>query len=303
MPHITEGLLHAHVDGALAPDDPEWIAAEVHLEHCDACRRRLAEVRQLRAAVGEILAGADAPVAERPAFDDLAERARSRREENRGEAIRRRPPWWRSPAKLAWAASLVLAVGAGWMGRALLVSPDSSPSVREVRQAENLASDGLNDAVAEEARSPAVADDRVRRDAAEAEEAPAEARGADADPVAQERDVPDRARMQAPPAAAEQQGFAAKAGVTVRCYTGGKAGDAAELRLSPDGSARLRLDDVLYVGFWESGAPGELNLRLSDGGAWLDLDLRETDGGVRGILAPSSLARTLSLAPAACGGD
>lgn len=323
MPHIAEGLLHAHVDGALAPDDPEWIAAEAHLEQCDACRRRLAEVRQLQAAVGGILAGADAPGAERPAFDELVERARSRREEDRaGAAIRGRPRWWRSPAKLAWAASLVLAVGAGWMGRALLVSPDVSPSVPEVQQADVLASDRLTDARAEEARSPAelgaqarpggqaaepapaVADDRALRGAAEAEEAPSDDRAADADAAAAaaERDVPERARMQASPPAAEQQGFEAKAGATVRCYVAGEAGGSTELRLSPDGSVRLRLDDVLYVGFWEPGGPGELSLRLSDGGPWLDLGLRETDGAIRGILAPSSLARTLTLVPAACGG-
>ena len=109
--------------------------------------------------------------------------------------------------------------------------------------------------------------------------------------------------MEAPPPTAGQQGFAAKASGTVRCYAAGEAGHSAELRLWPDGTARLSLDDVPYVGFWASDAVGELNLRLSDGGPWLDLGLRETEEGVRGVLAPSGFARTLSLAPAGCGGD
>jgi hypothetical protein len=321
MSHIAEGLLHAHVDGALAPDDPVWVRAEAHLEQCDDCRGRLAEARQLRGAVGRILAGADAPAAERPAFGDLVEQARSRREEHRGAPARGRPSWWRSPAKLAWAASLVLAVGAGWMGRALLVSPDLSPSVSEVRQAGELAADRLTDAADDEARSPAesgaqamprgqaaepapvVSDDRLRREAAETEEAPADARAADADVGAVEGDVPERAGRQAPLPAAERQEFAAKAGVAVRCYSAGEAADSAELRLWPDGSARLRVEDVPYVGFWEPGAPGELNLRLSDGGPWLELRLRETERRVQGTLGPSSLAKALSLAPVTCGGD
>jgi len=321
MSHIAEGLLHAHVDGALMPDDPDWARAEVHLAQCDECRGRLAEARRLWTAVGGILAGANAPETERPVFADLVEQARSRQEEHRGAAMRRRPPWWRSPAKLAWAASLVLAVGAGWMGRALLVSPDLSPSAPEVRQAGELAADRLTDAADDEARStaelgaegtpagqaaepaPVVSDDRRRRDAAEAEEAPAEARAADADVGVEERDAPERARRQAPLPAAERQEFAAKAAVTVGCYAAAEADGSAEMRLWPDGSARLRVDDVPYVGFWQPGAPGELNLRLSDGGAWLELRLGETEGKVHGTLAPSSLARTLSLAPAACGED
>jgi hypothetical protein len=321
MSHIAEGLLHAHLDGALAPDDPEWARAKVHLEQCDACRGRLEEARQLRGAVGRILAGADAPGTERPAFADLIERARSGREEHRRAAIRGRPPWWRSPAKLAWAASLVLAVGAGWMGRGLLVSPDLSPSASEVRQAGEIAADRLTDAADDEAHSPAelgaqatpagqaaepapvVSDDRMRQESARADEAPADARAADADVGAGERDVAERALRQAPLPAVDRQEFAAKAGVAVRCYAAGEAAGSAELRLWPDGSARLRVENVPYVGFWEPDAPGELNLRLSDGGPWLELGLRETDGGVHGTLAPSSLAKALSLSPVACGGD
>jgi len=310
--------LHAHVDGALAPDDPAWIAAEAHLEQCDDCRGRLAEARQLRGTVGRILAGADAPGTERPAFGDLVEKARSRREERRGAAIRGGPSWWRSPAKLAWAASLVLAVGAGWMGRALLVTPDLSRPVSEVRQAGDLAADRLTDAADDEARSPEefgaqatpagqaaepAPDERMRREAAQAEEAPPDAPAADADAAAARRDLPERERMQAPPPAAEQQEFAAKAGVAVRCYAAGEAAGSAKLRLWPDGSARLRVEDGPYVGFWEPGAPGELSLRLSDGGPWLELGLHETEGRVQGTLAPSSLGKALSLSPVACGGD
>ncbi|MEE8487956.1 MAG: hypothetical protein V3S56_07285 [Gemmatimonadota bacterium] len=116
MSHISEGLLHAHLDGAVGHDRAEeWLLAEAHLSVCEDCRRRLDEARQLRDAAGEILAVASAPAVRRPDFEELVAQAAG------GPKARPRSAWWHSTSHLAWAASLMLAVGAGWLGRELLI--------------------------------------------------------------------------------------------------------------------------------------------------------------------------------------
>lgn len=116
MSHISEGLLHAHLDGAVGHDRAEeWLLAEAHLSVCEDCRRRLDEARQLRDAAGEILAVASAPAGRRPDFGELVAQAAG------DPKARPRSAWWNSTSHLAWAASLMLAVGAGWLGRELLI--------------------------------------------------------------------------------------------------------------------------------------------------------------------------------------
>ncbi len=116
MSHISEGLLHAHLDGAVGHDRAEeWLLADSHLSVCEDCRRRLEEARQLRDAAGEILAVASAPAGRRPDFDELVAQAAG------DPKARPRSAWWNSTSHLAWAASLMLAVGAGWLGRELLI--------------------------------------------------------------------------------------------------------------------------------------------------------------------------------------
>ncbi len=118
MSHITDGLLHAHLDGAVGPDQqPEWVLAEAHLSVCEDCRRRLDEERRVRGSASAILASAENPMAEKPSFEELAELAGA------GKAATGSPraAWWRSTSRLAWAASVMLAAGAGWLGRELLI--------------------------------------------------------------------------------------------------------------------------------------------------------------------------------------
>lgn len=116
MPHVDEGRLTAWLDGAIAAGDSAGQEIARHLEACADCRCRLEEARELRARTNDILATADLAAPPAPDFRRLVERARG------GEAVgsgrpRRRP---RVPATgLAWAASVALAVTAGWLARDL----------------------------------------------------------------------------------------------------------------------------------------------------------------------------------------
>lgn len=107
MPHVSRGTLHAYLDGAL--DDVAAASAEVreHIHRCSACSARLAEERTVRDAAAAILDRAGWPV-DVPPFEDLRRRA-ALADEGAGDGKTGRV------TRLAWAASIVLALGTGWV--------------------------------------------------------------------------------------------------------------------------------------------------------------------------------------------
>jgi anti-sigma factor RsiW len=114
MQHVDEGRLHAWLDGEL-PDEER--AVERHLEDCDACRARADEERRIRSAASSILLGADP--------GEIAMRRMVA-----VPAARRPRPW----VAVGWAASVLLALGVGWMARpsprepiAIAPAPRSAP--------------------------------------------------------------------------------------------------------------------------------------------------------------------------------
>lgn len=114
MSHATEGDLHAYLDGALAAYDPEAAERLVsHLGRCADCRARLDAERTVRERAGELL-GAALPAVEVPAFESVAGPTGSGRSGGGGRRM--------SVERFAWAAGIVVALGAGWMGNALLRS-------------------------------------------------------------------------------------------------------------------------------------------------------------------------------------
>lgn len=98
MSHADDGVLHALLDGELSA--MEVARLESHLAGCEVCRARLEETRTLIARAGQLLARAVPPGPERaaPPLHQL-----------------RHPRLaWRLRVPLAWAATVVLALGIGW---------------------------------------------------------------------------------------------------------------------------------------------------------------------------------------------
>ncbi|HET9709746.1 MAG TPA: anti-sigma factor, partial [Gemmatimonadales bacterium] len=99
MSHVDEGTLHAYLDGELAPVERERV--DTHLKGCPACQARLAEERAILERASRLLGMATPPERAMPPLTQL----------------RRPPVIWRLRRPLAWAATLILAVGLGWYAR------------------------------------------------------------------------------------------------------------------------------------------------------------------------------------------
>jgi anti-sigma factor RsiW len=98
MSHVDEGTLHAYLDGELSADDAQSVSA--HVTACPACHQRLEEERALIARASELLGLAEPPARDLPPFRP-------------GDT---RPParlWWQVRLPLAWAATVLLALGIG----------------------------------------------------------------------------------------------------------------------------------------------------------------------------------------------
>jgi hypothetical protein len=120
MSHANDGDLHAYLDGALASSDPERserLAA--HLEGCPDCRVRLEDARALRSQAAEILESAEIGSVRPPPFEEILERAETPEGPpfHASDSTRRSARWSRPP--LAWAASVAIALGAGWLGHSV----------------------------------------------------------------------------------------------------------------------------------------------------------------------------------------
>ena len=121
MSHVDDGTLHAYLDGELAPAEARGVDA--HLAQCPGCRERLEEERALITRAGELLALAAPPDRELPPFraGDVKPAARL---------------WWQVRQPLAWAATIVLALGIGtYLGRGFeeLREPETAPDAEPVR--------------------------------------------------------------------------------------------------------------------------------------------------------------------------
>ncbi len=113
MSHLTDGQLHAFLDGSvedLADAEPSDVRS--HVEGCADCRARLEAARLVRDRAHSLLRVAAPPSLAPPPIQELT-RARSGR-----------PPGRRSfgprPESLAWAATIAVALTAGWLARGMI---------------------------------------------------------------------------------------------------------------------------------------------------------------------------------------
>jgi hypothetical protein len=154
MSHVDEGRLHAYLDAIERPadgqsdDGGDRAVIESHLAQCAECRALLAEARQVRERSASLLAVAAPAPAPQPSFADVLARA------GRTEQRRRLTRISRLTA-LGWAATLVLAVGIGWIARGAIgigpqggrppleMTPPTSPAAADVG--------GMTEAQADEA--------------------------------------------------------------------------------------------------------------------------------------------------------
>lgn len=126
MPHVDDGTLHALLDGALRAEEPARAdEAEAHLQTCADCRARLDQATEIRALASDVLASLDAEDghAVSPDFGDVLARAARHTGPSRtvpgahDDTVFRQYRWTR---RVAWAATIVVALGTGYFVRDLV---------------------------------------------------------------------------------------------------------------------------------------------------------------------------------------
>src|SRR5437667_4445879 len=180
MSHVDDGTLHAYLDGELSPAEVQGV--EAHLAQCPACRGRLDEERALITRAGELLALAAPPDRELPPF----------------RAGHVKPParaWWQVRQPLAWAATVVVALGIGtYLGRGV-EQPRQPDTDAEPARPQALESPLSSERARREARVKLPGAAGTPRAAQPARPAPATPDRADY--LAQRHDAPVAARAEA----------------------------------------------------------------------------------------------------------
>ena len=121
MPHLDEGLMMALLDGELT--EPEQRELHGHLQSCAECSARLVELRGIMGDADNLVEVLVVPAAVTPPVES------------------RKSSRWINRRNLAWAASIVAALGLGALGNSLLRRSDgnlamtSTESPRELTRA------------------------------------------------------------------------------------------------------------------------------------------------------------------------
>lgn len=128
MRHIPEDELHAYLDQGLSRT--QCVEIESHLADCPSCQATRDGIAALRDRTTALLSRLAPPRNVPPAFEMLRRRA--------AEAASQRR---RRLNIVAWAASLVLAVGLGWTASSFLRSPGAARPIAPVAARESTAPD------------------------------------------------------------------------------------------------------------------------------------------------------------------
>jgi hypothetical protein len=202
MLHVDEGQLHALLDEAL--DAGEADTVRQHIAACGECAVRYEDERAIRARANAILELARPLPGTIPPFETVLQRAQ------KSSASRVTVP---GPMRLAWAATIVLALGIGWLSR------DFAPRGDLASESTN-AGDAMADAAPPSAEAPpppppvvSPAPEPIARNAAGIGAVTgAPAAGAAAPPVREERAMQELvAKTQGQTAASNAAGQAAQA--------------------------------------------------------------------------------------------
>ncbi len=117
MSHVEEGTLHAMLDGELT--GTKATAVKAHLDQCAQCRALLDEVKEFVAEADTLIVTLD----ETALADEDGQAVRRTGGQAGGQAVERYGgsgrPWYRQPQFLAVAATITLAIGAGYIGLTL----------------------------------------------------------------------------------------------------------------------------------------------------------------------------------------
>ena len=200
MSHVDDGELTAYADGAYPADDPVALRIGEHLSTCGNCRTRLEQNAELRTRAAEILHFATPLSMSAPAFETIEAQART--------------PMRRSKRTfpLAWAASVILAIGLGWFGRGAWQQPFAEQQVATRSVPAEAAQDHVIEETATAPAPPAVvpAPVRTQREAGAGASVRREAVGsvASANVAAADAAAPQAAPAAPPPPAASVQPLA-----------------------------------------------------------------------------------------------
>jgi len=141
MSHIDEGELTAYADGAYASDDAQGQRIRAHLAECVNCRNRLQGALDLSARAGEVLSYAAPAAVSAPPFEEIRAAAQTR-------------PHRRVLVPTAWAASVIMALGLGWLAHDYSI-PERTPQVASGPSRPAVIPDVPGPAATEQSESPA----------------------------------------------------------------------------------------------------------------------------------------------------
>lgn len=121
MSHVDRETLHAYLDGESASGVLDRQAIDEHIVHCGECAAALDDVRRVKDRAAQILSASGPLDVSAPPFEQL--RALSDAPKRPGSV----PSLGRMKA-IGWAATIVLAVGAGWYARTALMTGGPAPA-------------------------------------------------------------------------------------------------------------------------------------------------------------------------------
>ena len=138
MWHVDDGILNAYLDGELRAGSGERgaeggerekltaAAVESHLASCSECQALLEQVRRVRDRAADILASSSPADLVAPPFEEIRARAAARDTSSRVLQLTR-------VRRLAWAATIMLAVAVGWYARGT-VFPGEAEQMMDAQQ-------------------------------------------------------------------------------------------------------------------------------------------------------------------------